>query len=263
MEFIRFGSTIPGSYWGCCAIDLAQNFKVDPDAKASIQLVTGDGGGPMTKDGESLYMGPTYRDIFWQRLRYSTHSPTRKFPNRGVVCSITENQIQGQYGRQWMEILFEAGFMFVATVANGVYTGANRAPYSKSRGSSLNHIFLLPRNIGANGCGDSFTPPQAWQDLHAKAKTKKREPWQFLSAEDRLAIAKVRHKNDVSVWDKMPQPPVLKESEMEKLAPLTLAGLRSPNRQELKSAREARNGVKTPQPSPFAAAAPAPTPQTG
>ena len=44
MEFLRFGSSIPGGYWGCCACCIIQNFKFDPKAKASIQLVSGDSG---------------------------------------------------------------------------------------------------------------------------------------------------------------------------------------------------------------------------
>ena len=43
MEFLRFGSSIPGSYWGCCAFDIIQNFGAyDPDDPLSIEMVDGE-----------------------------------------------------------------------------------------------------------------------------------------------------------------------------------------------------------------------------
>src|SRR3546814_8591595 len=59
MEFLRFGSSIPGGYWGCCAFDIAQCFKQNPDDKASISVVNGDGGFPMMDGKGVLFLGPT------------------------------------------------------------------------------------------------------------------------------------------------------------------------------------------------------------
>src|SRR3546814_6569676 len=72
MEFLRFGSSIPGGYWGCCAFDIAQCFKQNPDDKASISVVNGDGGFPMMDGKGVLFLGPTWHDIFKQRLRINT-----------------------------------------------------------------------------------------------------------------------------------------------------------------------------------------------
>src|SRR3546814_7262228 len=69
MEFLRFGSSIPGGYCGCCAFDIAQCFKQNPDDKASISVVNGDGGFPMMDGKGVLFLGPTWHDIFKQRLR--------------------------------------------------------------------------------------------------------------------------------------------------------------------------------------------------
>lgn len=157
MEFNRFGSTIPGSYWGCCACDIIQNFKVDPDAKASIELVSGDGGGSL-----GLYAGPTYRDIFWQRIRFGTFDK-RDMPNHAFIAILTDGQLAGGVGVKWLAILKEAGFEFIRSVSNSVYQGESIGG-APSNGS-LNHIFMLVRNIGAGAAKDQFTPPAAWTNL--------------------------------------------------------------------------------------------------
>ena len=141
MECLRFGSTIPGGYWGCCAADILQNFKVDPDAKASIELVNGDGGESMQK-----FLGMTYKEIFLSRLRIGTFS-TRDMPNHAFFVMLSATQLQpGSYGHKWLAILKENGFEFVRTVNNSVW-------------NIDNYVFALFRNTGPNAVKDQFTPP--------------------------------------------------------------------------------------------------------
>ena len=82
VEFLRFGSSIPGAYWGCCAMDIIQCFSTDPEAPASIELVSGDGGNPFMKNGKTMFLGKTNKDVFLQRLRIGTFS-TENMPNPG------------------------------------------------------------------------------------------------------------------------------------------------------------------------------------
>lgn len=246
MEFLRFGSTIPGSYWGCCACCIIQNFKVDPDASAAIQLVSGDGGAPIIdmESRQPLYSGPTYRDIFWQRLRFGTHNQHDK-PNHAFLAIITQTQIDGAYGKKWLEILHEAGFEFIRSVSNSVYTGSNLAKYSKDRGSARNYIFALVRNIGERGDGDPLTPPDAWKELTKDDKNT--EAWQFISDEDRLDLAARQHTRHTEIFNRIGPARLLPEAEMAKLCGennLWLAGLRSENKQEKKVTRQKRNEVK-------------------
>lgn len=244
MEFLRFGSSIPGSYWGCCACCIIQNFKVDPDEKASIQLVSGDGGGPITKGREMLFAGPTWRDIFWQRIRTGTFD-SRDMPNHAFFAILTDWQVDSGVGAKWMAILKEAGFEFVRSVANSVYTGRSLSK-PKGKGSSLNHIFALYRNIGSGAPADPFTPPKAWTDLPSVTP----EAWEFV--QDAKEFAKAQAAAQRVIWDRIGPPKFLTESEIVAAgAPVILAGLRSENPQEPKATREAR------KPKPSKATSPA------
>lgn len=163
MHFLRFGSNIPGQYWGCCAIDIIQDFNHNPDAKQSIQLVDGDSGTPLMRDKECLFAGMTYREIFETRLRIGTFS-TDDMPNHVFIASLTDEQIAGTNGKKWLKILKESGFEFLRTVANSVYTGANLDDGNRDPGEGV-HLFAMFRNIGQGAIKDPFTPPKAWSDL--------------------------------------------------------------------------------------------------
>src|SRR3546814_13783293 len=106
MEFLRFGSSIPGGYWGCCAFDIAQCFKQNPDDKASISVVNGDGGFPMMDGKGVLFLGPTWHDIFKQRLRINTFD-TKDKPNHGFLVVLTDWQLKNEPGKSWLKILKE------------------------------------------------------------------------------------------------------------------------------------------------------------
>lgn len=260
MEFLRFGSSIPGSYWGCCACCIIQNFKCDPDEKASIQLVSGDGGGPMMKGREMQFAGPTWRDIFHQRLRVGTFD-NRDMPNHAFFAILTDWQINSAHGKKWMGILKEAGFEFIRSVANSVYTGQVLADELQGEGESLNYIFGLIRNIGTGGPSDPFTPPQAWQDLPSVRP----EMWQMWTSAEVFeagpeGLAQAQFSADKAIWDRIGPPKFLKESEVVAAgAPVILAGLRSENPQEPKETRDARQPkpakTKAGSSDPFAVAA--------
>ena len=210
MEFLRFGSSIPGGYWGCCAVDIIQNFKFDPDAAASIQIVSGDAGTPMMKNGELVFAGKTYREIFETRLRITTFN-TSDMPNHAFFAVLTQEQIDGNFGKKWLAILREHGFEFVRTVSNSVYTG----PTVGSGGTPHpNHIFGLFRNIGKGAIADPFTPPAAWTALP--------EP-----------------KSDLEIWEASSPTKTYTEAELEVAGvPITYAGLRSKFPPQLKAKRE-------------------------
>lgn len=237
MEFLRFGSSIPGSYWGCCACCIIQNFKVDPDEKASIQLVSGDGGGPILKGREMMFAGPTWRDIFWQRIRTGTFD-SRDMPNHAFFAILTDWQVNSGVGAKWLAILKEAGFEFVRSVSNSVYSGQSLAQ-PKGKGSNLNYIFALYRNIGSGAPADPFTPPKAWTDLPSVTP----EAWEFV--QDAKEFAKAQAEAQRVVWDKIGPAKFLTESEIVAAgAPVTMAGLRSEYPQELKSQRDAKMASK-------------------
>jgi hypothetical protein len=115
MEFLRFGSQIPGIYHGCCAVDIIQNFKVDPDAPASIQCVHGDSGVSL-----NAFLGLTYHEIFLARLRCGTFSQ-KELPCRAFFASMTADQLKTENGKKWLAILRENGFEFIRAVHNSVY----------------------------------------------------------------------------------------------------------------------------------------------
>jgi hypothetical protein len=247
MECLRFGSSIPGSYWGCCAVDIYQNFKVDPDDKASIQLANGDAGVPIQNSaGQTLFSGPTWRDIFWQRLRIGTFSD-RDMPNHAFLAILTEWQINSGVGKKWLSILREAGFEFIRTQNNSVYSGQSLGEPVAESNNNDNHIFGLFRNIGANALRDPFTPPKEWTDLE-KVKT---EQWDFPGGEEEHFdfewLAKLQHKEDTVIWNKIGPAKFLTEAEVVAAgAPVILAGLRSANPQEAKATRDARKAAEKP-----------------
>jgi hypothetical protein len=116
MEFLRFGSSIPGSYWGCCAVCIVQNFKVKPSDKASIELVNGDGGYPILgSDGETLFLGMTWKEVFEARIRIGTFSQ-RDLPNHAFLAILTDDQIKNSPGKQWLKILKDNGFDWLTQV---------------------------------------------------------------------------------------------------------------------------------------------------
>lgn len=230
MEFLRFGSSIPGSYWGCCACDIIQNFKFDPDEKSSIQLVSGDGGGAL-----GTFAGPTYKDIFTQRLRYGTFD-NRDMPNHAFIAILTESQVKSSYGAKWLAILKEHGFEFIRSVSNSVYTGQNVASsYSKDRGSNKNYIFMKVRNIGTAGDGDALTPPPEWTALPKVME----EAWEHINPNTRKTVCESQFNAHKSIWNTVGKPKFYSEKELEDMGvPVVYAGLRSPNPQQLKQHRK-------------------------
>lgn len=222
MHFLRFGSSIPGDYWGCCAADIIQNFNYDPDAKASIQLVSGDGGTPLSHPkGGFKYAGPTYRDIFVQRLRYGTFSD-REMPNHVFFAMLSQTQVDGATGKKWLAILKEQGFEFYRRVNNSVW-------------NKVNYIFILNRNVGPNAVADMYAPPAGWDKLPSVVP----EDYTTFDGQARTKEISAAQK---PLYDALPKNVFLTEDEVRKAgAPVILAGLRSTNPQETKEAREARN----------------------
>lgn len=229
MEFLRFGSSIPGGYWGCCAVCIIQNFKYDPSEKASIQLVSGDGGNPMLgKDSQQQFAGPTYEDVFKTRLRIGTFS-NGDMPNHVFLAVLTESQIRGGVGKKWLSILKREGFEFIRTTDNSVYTGDKvESKFETKRSSHKNYVFGLFRNIGQGLVTDPFTPPTEWTDLE--------DPYNGdMSPENAFAVQR-------KLWDTLGKPTFYTESELtEKGVPVTYAGQRLPGAApETKTARDAR-----------------------
>lgn len=228
MEFLRFGSSIPGSYWGCCACCIIQNFKVSPNAPASIQLVSGDGGGPL---GDK-FAGPTYKDIFLQRIRSGTFD-SRDMPNHAFLAILSKTQMSG-VGLEWLAILKENGFEFIRTVNNSVWDVDN-------------YVFGLFRNVGPNSKADQFTPPAAWLSLPDVYP----EPWQEIA--DRPGYTAKQKAVQKTIYDKVGPPKFMTEKQLvDAGVPITLAGLRSKNPQELKTVRDSRNKTSPKAPDPFA-----------
>lgn len=236
MEFIRLGSSIPGTYWGCCCMDVIQNFKMDPDAPYGIQLVSGDSGAPV--GGEKSFIGETYKEVFLQRLRIGTFNDT-EMSNHGFLAALTDSQINGGHGLAWLKILRENGFEFIRTIDNSVYTGNTISEDGKSSGySHKNYLFGLFRNINVALVEDPFTPPKAWSDLPKVVPElndylnddlrKDYQRGQFL-------FHKEWWKDGIGALKK-----VTRKSLESKGIKVHLAGLRSPNPQEPAEAREKR-----------------------
>lgn len=243
VEFIRFGSSIPGAYWGCCACDIIQCFKSDPDAKASIQMVDGDGCMPCG----DRFAGPTNRDVFNARIRVGTFGIS-DMPNHAFIAILTQWQIESTIGKKWLAILKETGFEFVRSVSNSVYAGDQLAKHDRDgKGSDVNHIFMLVRNIGAGNLGDPYMPPKAWTDLPKVVP----EAWEYFYADysgeaDPMAdVARDSHKAQTEIWNKIGPAKFLTEKQVEEAgAPVIYAAKRTNIPQETKSARNQRNGQK-------------------
>jgi len=223
MEFLRLGSSIPGSYWGCCAVDIIQNFNKNPAEKASIELVDGDGGTPLGK-----FVGLTYEEIFWQRLRFGTFSST-DMPNHGFIAVLTLSQVSGTYGKQWLAILHKAGFEFIRAVDNSVYTGKNLCDQGK-KSSHPNYIFGLFRNCGAGSIDNPFAPPTAWTDLGQGSP----QPWDYLGytpddrANNSIEWAEKQREDQLTRYKALPAKKWYTQEELKKLGvPVHFAGKRS------------------------------------
>lgn len=224
MEFLRFGSSIPGEYWGCCCADIIQNFNQDPSTKASIQLVSGDGGGGLMQGSELAFAGPTLEDIFRTRIRIGTFS-TREMPNHIFFAILTDSQCASAIGKKWLKIMKEEGFEFFRKVNNSVW-------------NVNNNVFILARNCGTNGVANPFTPPASWTELEqvvpeaycADLSTIEK---QKAFAAEMTAKQKARFAKGKTV--------ILKESEIVAAgAPVIMAGLRSEFPPQKKAEREKR-----------------------
>lgn len=249
MEFLRFGSSIPGEYWGCCCADIIQNFKQMPDTKASIQLVSGDSGTDLGR-----FLGPTLEDIFWSRLRIGTFS-TRDMPNHAFFAIITDWQLKTKEGLAWLAILKKAGFEFLRSVSNSVGAGASLLEGEPTKGRAINYIFALFRNIGNGAVPDPFTPPKEWTDLPTVAP----EAWNLigtgaaaiadydLSTFDTVQFAKEQRESHTQIWNRTGPAKMLTEEEIISAgAPVVMAGQRLPHAQpETKEEREKFAGKKT------------------
>lgn len=260
MEFLRFGSSIPGAYWGCCAMCIIQNFKFDPDDKASIQLVSGDGGGPLTKNDKLLYAGPTYHDIFKQRIRIGTFS-NHDMPNHGFLAVLTGQQLSDSVGKKWLAILKEEGFEFIRAVDNSVYTGPK---LTGSTSPHPNYLFGLFRNITESRITDPFTPPEAWTNLPQVIA----EAWQGVPEDQRSLIAEDQTKYHKDRWKKNGPTKLLTEDEIVAAgAPVVMAGLRSKFPQQPKEVRDKlleKQAIAKPKINAFPeAVAPVPTVAAG
>lgn len=235
MEFLRFGSSIPGEYWGCCAVDIIQNFKQDPDTKASIQLVSGDGGGGLTKGKEYAFLGPTLRDIFWNRLRISTFG-LQDHPNKAFLAVLEESQLHNDPGRKWLALLKEAGFEFIRRLDNSVYTGSSLG----GKGSPhTNYLFGLFRNIGNGYIENPFEPPKAWTDLSGGAPEIFLSDYNAGSKKDMSELADRQRQEHRKIWDEHGPTSILTESEIVAAkAPVIMAGLRTEFPPQKKETRE-------------------------
>lgn len=256
MEFLRFGSRIPGAYWGCCAMDIIQDFKQDPEQEASIQMVSGDGGTPC--NGRMIFAGPTYKDIFLARIRVGTFD-VRDMPNHGFLAILTRDQIRGSIGRKWLAILKETGFEFIRTVSNSVYDGQGLGK-PVACGNHPNYLFGLFRNVGSGGVLNPFLPPSEWTDLPQVVP----EAWQALT--DTQELANEQHSVHKKIWNKIGPAKFLSEEEVvAKGAPVILAGKITKYQQQEKAVRvrlEEEDAPKTQavKVDPFAPAAPVATP---
>lgn len=183
IEFLRFGSQIPGNYYGCCAVDIIQGLSCDPDALSSIQVTDGDSGMPYTRDGKFVFLGPTNLDVFKQRLRIGTFYH-RELQNHAFLAVITGDQLSKHYdgtesnGLKWLKILKDHGFEFIRAVNNSVYSWSRPPVY----------LFGLFRNIGKGAVPDPLKPPEAWTNL-PDCKLSQQEIWDrdkttLLSEED-------------------------------------------------------------------------------
>jgi len=231
MEFLRFAGSIPGSCWGCCAADVIQCFDKDPDSSASIQIVCGDEGQPLYKDGEQIFFGPTYREIFLNRIRTGTFGRI-DLPNHAFFAILTESQAKSSIGKKWMELLNEQGFEFLRAVDNSVYSSTyaiddvDSEPVNSPRPV---YVFALFRNIGRGYVDDPFDPPQYWSELNG------------LKVGD-LTDRELKERH-LKVWHDHGPTRMMTRSEIDAAGcPVILAGKRSENPQEPEETRIERNG---------------------
>jgi hypothetical protein len=262
MEFLRYGSRIPGAYkWGCCAVCIIQNFKEEPDKPASIEVVSGDSGMPIRTGNESAFLGPTHRDIFNQRLRIGTFSGD-DMPNHVFLAVLTADQLQTSVGLAWLKIRKEAGFEFIRATDNSVYTGQmlyrevmdmdeeTRYEEGIKENSHINYIFGLFRNIGNGRVEDPFQPPKAWTDLSPT--------FQEVKPVNASQLEQERYEYHLSQWDKIGPVKFMKRDEVIAAgAPVVLAGLFSDYPQETEDARNKKTASKSKAGLSAQAAAPA------
>lgn len=259
-EFLRLGSSIPGSYWGCCAVCYIQDFKQDPEEPYAIELVDGDGGNPI---GDK-FAGKTYREMFETRIRIGTFSD-EDMPNHAFLAVLTDWQLSTNVGLKWLKILKENGFEFIRAVDNSVYTG-NTLKTEKL--DSLfedededyltephsNYIFGLFRNIGNGAIQDPFQPPAEWTNLGGGVL----EVSSFLSANHIEQLQASRDEVHLERWNNT-KTTFYKRKDLEaEGVPIWLAGRRSTNPQEMAKYREQRNKeeAQAPKAAPFATPVP-------
>ena len=255
MEFLRFGSSIPGSYWGCCAVDIIQNFSAGhPDDKASIEVVCGDGGQPIG----NYFLGKTNREIFEARLRIGTFSDT-DLPNHAFLCVLTESQIGYGNGLAWLKVLKENGFEFIRAVDNSVYSGEGLAGTESYEEDdcydySPNYLFGLFRNIGVGKIANPYQPPQVWMDL--ADENGGFEVSCYLGNPDYEEMNKIRDAAHLKRWNEIGPVKFYNKEELKaEGVPITLAGRRSEFPQEPEAIREQKQQAKgEAKPAPFALA---------
>lgn len=230
VEFLRFGSSIPGGYWGCCAGDIIQAFKSMPNEPSSCQSVNGDSGYPQQNEkGEDLFFGMTNEELFRSRLRVGTFG-TGDMENHFFFIVLTDSQCSGSIGKAWLPILKECGFEYVRSVNNSVW-------------NVNNHIFMLVRNCGRNARKDFFTPPKAWTDLPSNGK---KELWELIG--DPEALTAEYAAVDKAIWNKLgPAKFYTREEVVAAGAPVILAGLRSDYPQEEENNRKAWQAENAPK----------------
>src|SRR3546814_13991524 len=119
-------------------------------------------------DGKGvLFLGPTWHDIFKQRLRINTFD-TKDKPNHGFLVVLTDWQLKNEPGKSWLKILKEEGFEFLRTVDNSVYSGSSvieSATDGANKSSHKNYLFGLFRNIGTGYVGNPYKAPTEWTKL--------------------------------------------------------------------------------------------------
>lgn len=223
MEFLRFGSSIPGEYWGCCACDIIQNFSQSPSTKASIQLVTGDSGTGITHKNELAFAGPTLKDIFETRIRIGTFG-NREMPNHAFFAILTEGQCNSDIGKEWLKLLKDNGFEFLRCVDNSVWS------------PKKNYIFALFRNCGPHAITDPFEPPASWKAINQVVP----ETWEGITGDARKNFIADQTKAQKDIWSKG-KTSIKTESEIVAAgAPVVMAGLRTEFPVELKATRETK-----------------------
>lgn len=229
MEFLRMGSSIPGSYWGCCAFDIIQNFSVSPSDRIAMELVSGDGGQPLIHpEGGPAFIGFTYEEVFWQRVRIGTFNKI-DMPNHGFLAAMSESQIHSVNGAAWLKLLKRAGFEFIRTVDNSVYSGLTLAkddtsPYPPT--SHPVHLFALFRNIGRGRIKDPYTPPKCWQEIEGGST----EVWPFILDKETLATL-VSEQQYIQFKELPDQTFYTLKQVTDEGVPICMAGRRSKNPQ--------------------------------